>query len=75
MAGRRSYFGPRRKEESLKKKINQNKTEGLAMILAKREDQEIKIIDSFNGLDIKTKVMDQLLKTLSLLKEKLLPPW
>ena len=59
-------FGPRRKEESLKKKINQKtKQKALRMILAKKiEDQEIKIIDSFNGLDIKTKVMDQLLKNI-----------
>jgi large subunit ribosomal protein L4 len=59
-------FGPRRKEESLKVKINQKvKEKALRMVLLKKiEDKEIKIIDDLSMEEKKTKKGAEIIKNI-----------
>ncbi len=59
-------FGPRRKEENLEKKVNKKaKQKALRMAIAKKIiDKEVKIIDSLEVGEIKTKNFDKIFKNI-----------
>ncbi|MGB9681038.1 MAG: 50S ribosomal protein L4 [Minisyncoccia bacterium] len=65
-------FGPRRKEENLKKKVNKKvKQKALRMAIAKKIiDKEVKIVDSLETQEIKTKIFDKIFKNIIKLEKK-----
>ncbi|MGE4554645.1 MAG: 50S ribosomal protein L4 [Candidatus Paceibacterota bacterium] len=68
-------FGPRRKEEALKVKINKKvKEKALRMVFSKKlEDKEIKVVDDLSLEDLKTKKAEEIIKNILKLDKKKAP--